>query len=136
MIDTLIICSLTGLALLASGVWSQKYEVDFAPLQTEYIEGEYRQERPEDLEALGAWFAEEGGGVQPASGRHSVVEGRLQPNPEGDFAISILHARSLAEDVVFLDAQGEPWSGEIVLKDGKLSSTAGGGDTRSCGGAR
>ncbi|MBF2754292.1 MAG: sodium:alanine symporter family protein [Gammaproteobacteria bacterium AqS3] len=123
MIDTLIICSLTGLALLASGAWSQKHEVNFAPLETEYVQGEYRQDNPEHLEALSAWIAEDGGGVQPASGRYAVVEGKLQLNEDGSAPISILHSRSLAEDVVFLDAAGEPWSGELALDDGRLSAS-------------
>ena len=40
-IDTLIICTLTGLVILSSGVWSTKYETEFSPFDTEIVMGSY-----------------------------------------------------------------------------------------------
>ena len=34
-IDTLLICTLTGLVILSSGVWTQKFETDFSPFDME-----------------------------------------------------------------------------------------------------
>ena len=39
MIDTLIICTLTGLAILASGVWHQKHQVEFSEVETRFFGG-------------------------------------------------------------------------------------------------
>ena len=48
-IDTLIICTLTGLVILSSGVWQQKFDTQFARFDTEIVVGEYREENMEFL---------------------------------------------------------------------------------------
>ena len=40
-IDTLIICTLTGLVILSSGVWKEKFENDFSTFDTEIVMGQY-----------------------------------------------------------------------------------------------
>lgn len=48
-IDTLIICTLTGLVILSSGVWMEKFENDFQSFDTEFVAGSYSEGRPSTL---------------------------------------------------------------------------------------
>ena len=114
-IDTLVICTLTGLVILSSGVWTEKFETDFAPFDTEFVAGTYSEGNPDDVRAL---FAHLSGG-EPArrfSGEIDVVDGF------GALAgVTVLHNRSIAEDVRFL-ADGEPFTGPLQIKSGALAT--------------
>lgn len=118
-VDTLIVCTLTGLVILSSGVWKEKFDNDFQSFDTQFINGAYTDTNPMHVEALfhhinGSTSAS--GQVKPANGRFNVVNGRLT-----DAEITILHNRSIAEDVYFHDNR-EPYNGTIVINNGSLSS--------------
>ena len=116
-IDTLVICTLTGLVILASGVWTEKFDTEFAPFDTAFVAGEWSDQNPEHVEALFRHLGSEGSAVLPASGAFAVVDGRLE---EGA-AVTVLHNRSVAEDVLF-HRGGAPYTGEIRLVDGELAT--------------
>ena len=44
-IDTIVICSITGLTLLSSGVWNEKYQNDFSYSDTIVAAGELNEEQ-------------------------------------------------------------------------------------------
>ena len=111
-IDTLVICTLTGLVILSSGVWKEKFDNEFQTFDTEFIAGVFADDNPEDVRVLYDHLH----GVAPvaaADGTFEVADGRLAG------PVTILHNRSVAEDVVFL-ADGQPYSGEITLDRGAL----------------
>ncbi len=116
-IDTLVVCTLTGLVILSSGVWKEKFDTDFQAFDTQFISGSYTDDDPAHVDAL---FRHLNAGtpatepVKPANGRFEVVDGRL-----ADAGITILHNRSIAEDV-FFHVNGEPYTGAIVINDGSL----------------
>ena len=111
-IDTLVICTLTGLVILSSGVWKEKFDNEFQTFDTEFIAGVYSDDNPEDVRVL--YDHLHGHAPVPlADGTYPVEDGRLAG------PVTILHNRSVAEDVVFL-VDGEPFSGEITLADGTL----------------
>ena len=116
-IDTLVVCTLTGLVILSSGVWKEKFDTDFQTFDTQFISGIYTDDDPAHVEAL---FHHLNAGtpgakpVTPVNGRFNVVDGRL-----ADAGVTILHNRSIAEDV-FFHVNGEPYTGEIVINDGSL----------------
>ena len=118
-LDTLVICTLTGLVILSSGVWKDKFDNDFQAFDTQFINGVYTDTDPVHVEAL---FHHLNGGtpatepISRANGSFSVVNGRL-----ADAEITILHNRSIAEDVYF-HADGEPYNGPIVINGGSLDS--------------
>ena len=118
-IDTLVICTLTGLVILSSGVWQEKFETDFQAFDTEFVQGTWSDRDPEHVSAL---FAHLGGRppeddpVVPANGRYRVEDGRLV-----DASLSILHNRSVAEDVRF-HRDGAAYSGVVEIVDGSLRS--------------
>ncbi|MFB3104344.1 MAG: alanine/glycine:cation symporter family protein, partial [Pseudomonadales bacterium] len=51
-IDTLIICTLTGLVILSSGVWTEKFDNEFASFDMEFVAGQYSEDNPSDVATL------------------------------------------------------------------------------------
>jgi len=113
-IDTLLICTLTGLAIMASGTWNEKVQNDFQRADLEIVQGVWEQENADHLQRLTAHIngtsADE---IQAFDGQLQLAEGRVVAGQD----ISIIHARSIAEQVLFVKA-GEPISGEIPIKGG------------------
>ena len=116
-IDTLIICTITGLAILSSGAWNDKFENDFANINTYFIESEYLETNSEHAAQISN-FLENGDkhAVENLTGDLSVVAGSITGS-----GFTILHNRSIAEDV-FVSSDGEPFSGTISVVDGDLQS--------------
>ena len=123
-IDTLIICTLTGLVILASGVWQEKFDNEFDDADTQLLAGVYTDANPADVEKLykhlggsDRWlgFVGRGESLPLANGRFAVVDGRLADEAN----VTILHNRSVGEDVYFL-RDGAPYTGEITVRDGAL----------------
>lgn len=118
-IDTLIICTLTGLVILSSGVWKEKFENVFAPFDTEFVSGVYTDSNPQHVTALFAHLdvaAPVNDPVQRLTAELTVVDGVAQ---DGDF--TVIHNRSVAEDIRYL-AGGEPYTGTVRIVDGSLTT--------------
>jgi AGCS family alanine or glycine:cation symporter len=120
-IDTIIICSITGLTLLSSGVWNEKHQNDFSYSDMIIMEGEVN--RKVHGTALYEYFNgfEIGLDVVPISeftGTLLVEEGMIKSDA------TVLHARSIAEDVVI--RKGDlPYTGSLVVTEGRLEDTNG-----------
>jgi AGCS family alanine or glycine:cation symporter len=116
-IDTIIICSLTGLVLLSSGVWSEKYENKFQEADLLFLNVTYSETNAEEVENLHQYLIGNTN-IEAFTGSFTVAEGVIQNQP------TILHSRSVAEDVkVWFNNQ--PFSGQIDVKNGKLVSRSG-----------
>ncbi len=112
-IDTIIICTLTGFVLLSSGVWSQKHENRFQLADLEVLNSEYVTDASEAGRAeLGRHLSKEES-LPLYSGLMKVENGRITS------PVSILHARSLAENV-FVKKGGRLYSGLIRVDDGAV----------------
>ena len=112
-IDTLVICTLTGLVILASGVWTEKYENDFEKTSLYFIETSVSEKDIETQINLYVQCRDKGTGC--FSGEIIIEQGLMQSeNP-------IFHNRSFAEDVVF-KKNDELFSGNLSIKDGLLIS--------------
>jgi len=114
-IDTLLICTLTGLVILSSGVWTQKFDTEFTPFDMEVVEGTYVEENPEHVRQLFAHLdivppADDP--VVPFTGSVAVVDGALAAGP-----YTVIHNRSIAE-AVHVVRDGQPFTGEIAFADG------------------
>ena len=115
-IDTLIICTLTGLVILSSGVWTEKFETEFADFDTEFIIGEYNEDDSRQVQALFTHLTP-GTGASPVSSFSDEV---VVVDGVGALAgLTVLHNRSIAEEVRFT-AYGQPYSGTVQVKSGKL----------------
>lgn len=118
-IDTLIICTLTGLVILSSGVWKEKFPNSFSAFDTEYVAGVYSEQNPEHVAQLFAHMdlvPPANDPVQRLTGRIAVVDGVAA---EGDF--TVLHNRSIAEDVRYAQA-GVPFTGELEIVNGRVTN--------------
>lgn len=115
-IDTICICTLTGLVLLSSGVWNQKLENQFQETDMQFIVGEYDENNEEDRLALFHHVND-----RKSFPKLDVFNGTLEIE-DGVMLnenISLLHAESVAEDYFFYIGETE-FSGQITIEEGKM----------------
>ena len=112
-IDTLVICTLTGLVILASGVWTEKYENDFEKTSLYFIETSVSEKNIETQ--INSYVQCRDKGTGCFSGEIIIAQGLMQSKN------LIFHNRSFAEDVVFRK-NDELFSGNLSIKDGLLIS--------------
>tara|TARA_B100000470_G_scaffold15785_1_gene10774 strand:+ start:2805 stop:4514 length:1710 start_codon:yes stop_codon:yes gene_type:complete len=116
-IDTIIICTITGLVLLSSGVWNEKHQNTFAKADLIILNKVYDEKDSFDRSRLFNFLNDEGKVLEEEvkfSGNIEVVNGILNED------LSILHARSLAEDVIFYDNNKNLLSGNLNIQEGKF----------------
>ena len=116
-IDTLIICTLTGLVILSSGVWKEKFENDFQRFDTEFVEGVYLETNPEHVTLLFRHLDLNPPADDPVRSLNatlSVSAGSIVSPPS-----TVLHNRSIALDVV-IEQAGMPYTGVAQVIAGKL----------------
>jgi AGCS family alanine or glycine:cation symporter len=116
-IDTIIICFITGLVLLSSGVWTEKHENVFQSADLVVMDAYYNENNAEDKQKLIECFKKENE-IPTFTGTLNVMEGEIEQN------LTIIHARSVAEKVkVFIDEK--PYTGEIIVNEGMPDFNAG-----------
>jgi AGCS family alanine or glycine:cation symporter len=112
-IDTICICTLTGLVLLSSGAWNTKTDNQFQTTDMQILSGVYDDGNKEDVKKLSRHLrGDEFLGLY--NGTLKIENGRIVNND-----VSVIHARSIAENVRFLTDK-EPYSGELEVIAGKL----------------
>lgn len=117
-IDTIVICVLTGLAVLSSGSWQKKYENTFQESDIVFLNKVYNEGNEDDREALFRYLTGEGE-IAIYTGALHVEAGKIAES------VSIVHARSLAEGVWVWEAS-TPYTGVLTVnKEGKLVDEAG-----------
>jgi AGCS family alanine or glycine:cation symporter len=116
-IDTIVICTLTGLVILSSGVWKEKYENKFQEADLIVLNGTYSDKNEQDVDKLYHFMAKKAD-LPLFSGELNIVNGAIENQP------TIIHSRSVAEDVKVL-MNNQPFSGKIQLNNGKLVSQPG-----------
>ena len=120
-IDTIVICSITGLTLLSSGVWNEKHQNDFSYSDMIIMEGEVSKEAHGS--ALYEYFngSETGLDVIPINeftGTLKVADGIIESDA------TVLHARSIAENVQIFK-EGQLFTGLIEISEGRLPDPKG-----------
>jgi len=116
-IDTIIICTITGLVLLSSGVWNEKLENQFQNTDMIVFADTYNGELEKDQKAIFNHLTKKV--LLPVyNGGLEVVDGEIQND------LTIIHARSIAEDIKVL-YDGELYSGNVDIIEGKPAN----GDT-------
>ena len=114
-IDTIIICTITGLVLLSSGVWNEKHHNKFAFADLEVLDRVYNEEIEEDVQ-IPYNHLNKIQVINKLNGTLTVKEGKIEEN------VSLLHARSIAEDIVIYDDKREYFSGFLNVIDGKIQN--------------
>lgn len=115
-IDTIIICFLTGMVLLSSGVWNEKVYNQFQKTDILVLSKNYNQSSEKDVIELSN-FLNNKSALPLYSGSLQVVNGEIVNKN------SILHARSLAENIR-VEKGGTEYSGEITVANGRFVNTA------------
>jgi len=115
-IDTIIICMLTGMVLLSSGVWKEKHENIFQRADLIILDGTYHEDVPAQREQLFHFLNPNAQSkVRHFSGRLHVQDGTIQE------PVTLIHARSVAEDVVLTNTvTGERFTGILPVDDGRI----------------
>ena len=114
-IDTIVICTITGLVILSSGVWTEKFENRFEESSMCYLNGMYVDNKQEDITVLQDYILSCSDPLT-YTGTEEVVEGKLKND-----SITLLHNRSVSENVIY-NVDDEPLNGSIKIKDGKLDT--------------
>ena len=110
-IDTIIICFLTGLVILSSGVWTQKFENKFQIADMYVLSRKFDEHNKHDVKLISDALNRKGT-LPLYTGKLQVKDGRIVND------LTIIEARSFAEDVRVLK-HGKPFTGTILVKDGK-----------------
>ena len=117
-IDTIIICTLTGLVILSSGVWNQKFENKFETSAMVFVEGKFVETNQEDASELRNYYYGNNSGIE-YTGPIEVINGRINLEK-----ITLLHNRSIAENtIVYFSEDNSLFSGSLEIKNGSLKNT-------------
>ena len=111
-IDTIIICTLTGLVLLSSGIWNEKVQNKFQITDIEVLANSYHQTNSIHIDQIRHHLNTDEK-LAVFNGDLTITNGKLADS------VTIIHARSIAEDVLFVN-KNEPYSGPIKVSAGKI----------------
>lgn len=113
-IDTIVICTLTGLTLLASGVWNEKLDNQFQLADLQVLKGIHYEDVSDQgrKELANHLFGEES--LPLFTGALMVEEGIITSD------VKLIHARSLANNVT-VQKGGLPFSGKIEVSNGVVN---------------
>ena len=110
-IDTIVICTITGLVLLSSGVWNEKHQNNFDYTDIYVMQaGVDIDSREGQLDLIN--HVENKTEQNLYSGPMEVENGRIVSD------VVMLHARSVAEEV-FVEKEETPYTGTIDISNGK-----------------
>ena len=115
-IDTIIVCTITGLVILSSGVWIEKFDNEFQRADMIFVEGVYAEVNDGDERKLFAYLNGNESSVVSFNGSINVIEGRAQDQN----MFTLINSRSIAENIVFSDMEGV-FTGSIEVVDGSLA---------------
>ena len=113
-IDTIVICSITGLVILSSGVWMEKFENRFEESAMCYLDGSYSDKSQEDVKILQDYILTCSGPLN-YTGSLEIVNGQLVPSAN----ITLLHNRSVSEDVTYYQEDNDLFTGSVDIRNGK-----------------
>ena len=116
-IDTIIICTLTGLVILSSGVWNQKFENQFEASAMVFVDGSFVETSQEDATLLRDYYYGNNSNIE-YTGTVDVIEGKINLEK-----ITLLHNRSIAENtIVYLSKDNSLFSGVLEIEEGRIKS--------------
>jgi AGCS family alanine or glycine:cation symporter len=110
-IDTILICTLTGLTILSSGVWTEKFDNKFDETSTYVLNGELSDKNPKDI-ALLREFINGDNATLPFDGSLGVENGVITDN------VTIISSRSVTENVLVFENDDKKYSGILTVKNG------------------
>ena len=112
-IDTIIICTLTGLVILSSGAWTEKFNNSFERTSMYIVNGTLNEEK--DGKDILNFLSGENSSLKSFSGDLIIVSGEIQNK------ITILNNRSIAEEVT-VNKNGVPFTGKIKINNSEIDA--------------
>ena len=112
-IDTIIICTLTGLVILSSGVWTEKFNNSFERTSMYVVNGNLEEEI--DGKDILNFLSGQNSPLKSFSGDLNIISGKIQNS------VTILNNRSIAEEVT-VNKNGVPFTGKISIKNSEIDS--------------
>lgn len=112
-IDTIVICTLTGLVILSSGVWTEKFTNSFERTSMFVVSGTLDEQR--DSKEILNFLYGESTSLKSFSGNLNVISGEIQNS------VTIINNRSIAENIS-VNKNGIPFTGKIEIKDSEFDS--------------
>ena len=114
-IDTIIVCTITGLVILSSGVWTEKFENKFEASAMTYLSGTFSETDQNDTAELRQYFYGDNDSLE-YNGTLLIENGTLTNQD-----VTLMHNRSIAEDsIYFVNGTNDRFSGEIRVSNGKI----------------
>jgi AGCS family alanine or glycine:cation symporter len=123
-IDTIVVCSVTALVILSSGVWTEKFDTTFSKTDMVILDGTYSDSEnvdgtylyPNDMNQLTRYVQSIDSDVSEFSGVLEIQEGQLMSSD-----ITVLHSRSIAENILVKDnVEKILYTGSVTVIDGKV----------------
>ncbi len=112
-VDTIIICMLTGMVLISTGSWHEKHDNVFQNADMQILAQKYDEQHEEDLVKLKSHL-NRGEKLALFSGLLTVENGEIVNE------LSVIHARSLAEQIIVKANTKELFSGQIEVANGTI----------------
>ena len=125
-IDTIVVCSVTALVILSSGVWTEKFETNFSKTDMIILDGTYSDELnddktfifPDQINELTKYVQNIESTVKEFNGTLDIENGEIR-NSE----ITVIHLRSIAENIIVKGENQSLFSGQLIIEDGKINQT-------------
>jgi AGCS family alanine or glycine:cation symporter len=112
-IDTIVICFFTGLTLLSSGAWTEKYENQFQQADLIVLNGVYDEQHPAEKAQVSDYILRKSG--LPLFTGSLVVRSGKPVNED----VTFIHARSFAEALVVKEGS-RLFDGELPVINGRV----------------
>ena len=114
-IDTIIICTLTGLVILSSGVWNQKFENKFEASAMVFVSGQYLETKQEDAIKLRDYYYGTNSEIE-YTGEVVIIDGEIKSEE-----VTLLHNRSIAENTkIYSSSDNSLYSGLLNIEEGRI----------------
>ena len=115
-VDTIIICMLTGLTVISSGVWKEKFVNRFQYTDLEILPGKYNDSDEHERKLI-FQHIHTANKLPVYNGELTVEKGNIRNN------ITSIHAESIAADVIVYDNNGSYYNGTIPVLNGRITES-------------
>jgi len=115
-IDTIIICMLTGLTILSSGVWKEKIMNRFQYTDLEIIDGRYLDINNDEKKIV-FQHVHNIKKLPAFDGELFIENGKIKND------VTVIHSESIATDVKLLENDKNPYNGKILITGGRLEES-------------
>ena len=125
-IDTLVVCTVTALVILSSSVWTEKFDTNFSKTDMIILDGSYSDELNEDesfiypdqINELTKYVQNINSSVNEYEGTLDIQNGKITTDN-----ITVIHLRSIAEDVLVRGSDKNLYNGSLTIENGKFKNS-------------